>query len=502
MLRLPWKSLAVVLAVVLVLLAVRNQVGKRSGGCEDEDPEHRGRDCGTQSLFSIRPPDRTQGGYVTWQVTHSGFSNVRSGKHLFNRVIGMKASCLMFIARREGNWIRLLHEPGFMLISLRGQPLLQESNVRYSKITDGKCSDLGLHPVVNKTACEAAALALGLPDTSVNMVKEPKRPEGCYIVGGGLFLSVNPANEGRGATFGHEPICSSQAPGVLDPCLRAEEKREAAARLKDDESGEEEEEEMMGDIPSLFCFSIVRKNGYEEKLLMAQFENTASIFLCDGYKVLTAGGKMVLGQGWNTTEIDAPSRGLGKAAGDESMEFENTNTMMQAWSVILRYKKLWDHDWIVKVEPDAVFFPGRFRQYLRRNSTARHSDKVSFLNCEQLQGPPARASSIQVFSQRAMKAYSGGKARCRRALAWKDWEEDVFIERCLQFLGINSLFARDMVGGAQCWSRSQCSDLSKVAFHNFKSASSYMKCWEDATEAELAKEWRFHTVDEVQVSDD
>jgi len=416
-----------------------------------------------------------------WQVINEGFNNVRSGKHLFARVIGMKVKCLVIPGRREGNWIKLLHEPGYMLISESGQSLLREMKVRHKKISQGTCADVGQYPITDPTACEAAALALGLQGTQVNFSTAPARPEGCYLVGGTLWMSANPANKGKGAVGEFEPLCSTEAqPSATDLCQSAQQRTTTTARPPN-----LAETAADGAAPTLFCFSVVRTAGNEPRLLTAQFENTASIFRCDEYAVLTVGGKLNLGQGWQTTEIPAPSRELDKATAAGSQKL--TPTFLQAWSVMLRDERLWQQDWIVKVEPDAVFFPGRFRQYLRQSSPSSTNGSKFVLTCDRGSGPLALLRSVEAFSVKAVKAYSSGEEQCRRELPWEGWTEDTFLQNCLQMLGVGAIHAGSIVGDTDCSPEPhRCSDLSKVAFHDFQQASEYMECWEEATEAEMS----------------
>merc|ERR550532_120816 len=111
----------------------------------------------------------------------------------------MKAKCVMVSGRQEGSWLKLAHEPGYMLIAGNGHALLRKAEVDYHMISSGTCSQNGFHVINDLNSCEGAATALGFQDVKANVLLEPGFPEGCYVLGGALWLSMSPANTGRGA---------------------------------------------------------------------------------------------------------------------------------------------------------------------------------------------------------------------------------------------------------------------------------------------------------------
>jgi len=88
-----------------------------------------------------------------------------------------------------------------------------EAAFRYKLITSGACHDLGLDPVKNEAACQAAAQELGLEATSVTAIQRPDRPEWCYWhSSSSLWLNSDPSAAGNGAQVNvsagnRYPIC-------------------------------------------------------------------------------------------------------------------------------------------------------------------------------------------------------------------------------------------------------------------------------------------------------
>lgn len=54
---------------------------------------------------------------------------------------------------------------------------------------------------------------------------------------------------------------------------------------------------------------------------------------------------------------------------------------MHAWDVVIQDGRFRSHDWVVKVDMDAVFLPVRLREHLRGNTTEK-GERVFFTNCD------------------------------------------------------------------------------------------------------------------------
>mmetsp|Transcript_134679 Transcript_134679/g.418554 ORF Transcript_134679/g.418554 Transcript_134679/m.418554 type:complete len:220 (+) Transcript_134679:139-798(+) len=210
--------------------------------------------------------------------------------------------------------------------------------------------------------------------------------------------------------------------------------------------------------------------------MVAQIENRASVFSCDGSIVFSIGRTMPLTPGWNTTLIPAPKARHGTMA--------ETLAYMEAWDAVVKDKRFSTSDWIVKVSPDTVFFANRLREKFRQHPVAKGSSPF-FLNCEKgLLGEPTLLGSVEVFSRGALEAYRRGSSSCKE-LPWTDWTENTYIQQCLVLLKVESIVDGDMVADKRC-QPARCSDISKVAYHGYGDASSYLQCWEKATEVAMA----------------
>jgi len=428
---------------------------------------------------------------ITWQVVHPDFVNVRSGPHIWTRIIEMKKRCMQITGVASDGWVKLANEPGYIVIRSNGRPLVKKSAVTYSRINTGTCSDYHRYPINDRDSCNAAALALGLADTVSHVIRDNNRPEGCYWLGGALFYSENPKNTGNGADMERQQLCSSRPKPVLDPCHGGSDGNEMGVKPPRTGMIPSIPEEIDGLKPlgpeSLFCFTVILMTGYAPVLIKAQFENMASIFTCDKYMVLSSGGHMTLGQGWNTTAIAKPSGGFkGKKGGAELNMPELREMFLRAWDKIMELRVYRLTAWTVKVDPDTVFFPARLVKHLRQ-SAAKEGARTYFLNCNRYPGPPKLFGSVEIFSREAIQRFADGKERCSTAFGWhKDWAEEMYLQQCMTKLGATALFDGSMVGDDRCWS-APCTDETKVAIHSYmnQDPENYMQCWDEATEDTL-----------------
>jgi len=430
----------------------------------------------------------------TWQVVHDGFLMVRSDSCLYCKVIGMKDRCIMVSGEKEGDWIRLLYEPGYMLAVANGSALLQKSEVSYSKIHHGTCAEHGLYPIMDDISCEAAALAIGFPDLAVQVMHEAAKPEGCYMLGFTLWMSVNPQNKGHGVMGHRQPLCSSRPTPVADPCqkvpkLNPSSEWPAAPAQKQESSSH-------AGRHTLFCFSLIQPDTYDIKLMTVQLENSASIFRCDGSAVLSVGRELKVGPRWRTIPVPSSSAPQNLKAGASNLIANLSMTYMRAWDLLLEKGTLWSYAWTAKVDSSAVFFPDRLLKHLESFLRINEPGEQSFTqSCDSRQG---LSGAVAIYSREALRTYHSGNAHCKSELMWYSWSNAQFMRKCFRMLGLNSnqdMEATTSIFGTGTCHPSSCRDRSQVSFNGFKTASTYMTCFEQAQEEDMEGLWKMDTVD-------
>jgi len=225
----------------------------------------------------------------------------------------------------------------------------------------------------------------------------------------------------------------------------------------------------------------MRPTGYEPNLVKDQLKKHASIFACDEYAVYSDGAKAYLGESSGgkveTTVIphaDAGKGNPGQNSWQTTPSWLNTLTFMHAWNNVLKDGRYRSHDWVVKVDPDAVFFPDRLRNVLRPHTKAEGSN-VYIQNCN-AQNHIHLQGSMEVFSRQAIENYGANHWKCEQQLPWHGWGEDMYMQKCMNTLGVGKVAEFNIFYDINCVQGS-CADKSRVSYHPYKETWKYWDCW-------------------------
>jgi len=230
---------------------------------------------------------------------------------------------------------------------------------------------------------------------------------------------------------------------------------------------------------SLWCFSLMTPGSTEKDLLEWQYNHQASIFACDGYAVYS-NAELEVVPGVTTKVVESD---LKCGYGGDSQSALNSWIFVAVWDKVCDDAEYKAYKWVVKVDPDCVFFPDRLLQLLPAYGEAQIIN-----NCKYgLHGP------IEVFSSAAIDmlgqeyaASFDGKApkRCIEQLHFGQWGEDMFIDQCLKVLGLTN---KPLVPRMICEDHCECPDFywcqkgsDRVSYHPFKSVGAYEACMANA----------------------
>jgi len=228
-------------------------------------------------------------------------------------------------------------------------------------------------------------------------------------------------------------------------------------------------------LPSLFCFSIMRCDSYELSLVRTQMAKGLGIFGCDAYSVFSD-AKTWLTPG-PPIRIDSTVLGISLEAKAGTKEhILNTEIFLKAWEQVKADGLYIEHDWIVKVDPDAVFFPERLRDRLVRITPAGAS--IYFRNCRLSFG---LFGALEVMSRLALLSFYDGLERCKQVLPWQSFGEDMFLRKCLDFLRVSPHTDFSLLSDGYCGEQPSPCVSGKVAFHPFKNVETYMRCAQEAS---------------------
>eukprot|EP00441_Pelagodinium_beii_P017216 CAMPEP_0197659982 /NCGR_PEP_ID=MMETSP1338-20131121/49961_1 /TAXON_ID=43686 ORGANISM="Pelagodinium beii, Strain RCC1491" /NCGR_SAMPLE_ID=MMETSP1338 /ASSEMBLY_ACC=CAM_ASM_000754 /LENGTH=274 /DNA_ID=CAMNT_0043237199 /DNA_START=236 /DNA_END=1057 /DNA_ORIENTATION=+ len=210
---------------------------------------------------------------------------------------------------------------------------------------------------------------------------------------------------------------------------------------------------------SLLCWALIVPWTGEVALIGMQSNLNASIFDCDDYSMFSD-RVMEIGGHW-TQKI--PNTDLNAGWDPATQTAQNTWIFHNAWRLFLDEGKWLHHDWVIKVDADAVFLPSRLRAIARDpwvGRVAREGNGVFLNNCKfGLHGP------IEVFSRLAMETYNKSWHWC--SLVYP--QEDVYIKKCMWSSGVRQVDAFTTLAEQHCdepwfWN---CQG-SYVSYHPFK----------------------------------
>lgn len=252
---------------------------------------------------------------------------------------------------------------------------------------------------------------------------------------------------------------------------------------------------------SLYCFSHMMPFGSELHLLQSQYEHSAGIFQCDAYDVFS-NATIDVALGLTTYAVPGP---IVVPHGGALNLALNTNVFIRMWRAVLSIGTYKQHAWSLKLDPDCVFLPERFRDLISRTSIQElplgawiPSGKVFLENCEY-----GMLGSVEVLSRDAMDTFLDKMDSCediRQAAmdifpagmpenfdeADHAFGEDQYLRTCLVTLGVTKVdeYQSLLSDASACvvqtvTNAGQPTDCTGayVAFHAYSSAPDWLACW-------------------------
>mmetsp|Transcript_35267 Transcript_35267/g.101284 ORF Transcript_35267/g.101284 Transcript_35267/m.101284 type:complete len:562 (-) Transcript_35267:151-1836(-) len=234
------------------------------------------------------------------------------------------------------------------------------------------------------------------------------------------------------------------------------------------------------DSPSLYCFSLMLPWGNEVSLIRAQLAKGVGIFSCDDWTVIS-NQSVVLSPGPPALiRTDVMGGSLKCSFGGEYHTALNSEIFYRVWSKVAKIGRFSQHDWTVKMDPDAVLLPMRLRQHVAGRIPAT---PLYINNCfEGLHGP------IEVVSSGGMKVFADGLEHCRESLEgeWMTYGEDVWLRRCFGLLALARADDYDVLREKACkpFKNPIPCTYNAVSFHPLKKPEAYFKCLAQALTVE------------------
>jgi hypothetical protein len=228
----------------------------------------------------------------------------------------------------------------------------------------------------------------------------------------------------------------------------------------------------------IFCWMLMLATGYEVQVVRRQYENKWGIFKCEDHLILSSGDE---GVEIGADESSIPIGRVHSDTGDWG-SWTNARVFLKAWEAIVYDCRYMGSDWVVKVDPDTVFFPHRLKTHMQWNQIPWSGDDPWWLHNWNV--GYWMIGAIEVMSRAALERYSQRWKECvwiiRSKLGPCPGAEDTYIARCLNDQlqvprRVDENCAQHYGGHNHCW------DKSKVAYHPFKNVDGQERCVKEAT---------------------
>jgi len=256
---------------------------------------------------------------------------------------------------------------------------------------------------------------------------------------------------------------------------------------------------------SLYCFAVYTQNtgsvkpSTELELLTKQKEFGVSLFACDEWDVY-ADVSIDIG-GYTTLQVVDSFNEFHQIKRKATDSWVNWAMFYQVWLQVRKVGKWKNHDYVIKVDADAVFHPGRLRNWLStKGGESPHG--VYFENCPNVQY--GFFGNLEVISKTGAKVLDENLEECHEKFApcankgcdwqWGPWGEDVFVQRCMDHHYVDKMEGWDMTTDGACesdrpegekknkkWHPTDCTKVATPAAHPFKDPKDYFKCMSEMT---------------------
>eukprot|EP00930_Biecheleria_cincta_P028859 TRINITY_DN2009_c0_g1_i1.p1 TRINITY_DN2009_c0_g1~~TRINITY_DN2009_c0_g1_i1.p1 ORF type:complete len:999 (+),score=138.72 TRINITY_DN2009_c0_g1_i1:69-3065(+) len=228
---------------------------------------------------------------------------------------------------------------------------------------------------------------------------------------------------------------------------------------------------------SMLCFSLMLPGAQWIQLIGMQDWLNASIFGCDEFAVY-AQSVIKIGKIWTRQLLDT---NIVAPTDPQTHQVMNTLVFRNLWRQVMDEGRWRFHDWTIKVDTDAVFFPFRLRSILRQPPYAEAGKKRTGLllnNCNSgFQG------AIEVLSKEALHTFDKSWLHCPAHPP----EESTYLVQCMAAHNVAILEARALLASEACdqpkADYKNCSAGDFVTFHPRQHVDEWKACWSEVVPA-------------------
>jgi len=229
---------------------------------------------------------------------------------------------------------------------------------------------------------------------------------------------------------------------------------------------------------------------YELDAVRNQYKWGAGIFGCNEWVVFSDTSTWVtMGPPKRVDTWKLPVKLAVKTGKDWEMthSYLNTDIFIRAWKGVIDHNDYKHNDWIVKVDPDAVFLANRLKYRLSLIGP-QDGNAVYIKNCDRNEPPGfGMYGAVEILSEKAASVYLHGLDDCQKKMDWKGkdmgwhgWGEDYFLQKCLDQNSARPVEDLTVLKDSNCFAKPSPCTTGQVAFHPFKSSEKYKECLEEA----------------------
>eukprot|EP00418_Pyrodinium_bahamense_P038857 CAMPEP_0179190118 /NCGR_PEP_ID=MMETSP0796-20121207/94392_1 /TAXON_ID=73915 /ORGANISM="Pyrodinium bahamense, Strain pbaha01" /LENGTH=233 /DNA_ID=CAMNT_0020894273 /DNA_START=100 /DNA_END=801 /DNA_ORIENTATION=+ len=214
----------------------------------------------------------------------------------------------------------------------------------------------------------------------------------------------------------------------------------------------------------------------------SQVSRRAGVFACNGSAVISS-VKVDLGGAGNSYVISDMKVTMMPWGG-----VANTWVFVKAWDAIISAGLWRKHDWVVKADADAVFFPDRLLRFLLqlpKDVLAAHSGSSWGHRGLFIENCPIGLSlrgSLEVISRLGVEAYSNHTHECQAKNNPSGSGEDGYMYDCWSMIGVGKYAVPGLIQDQYCSDASavppDCQNGGPAAFHPLKHAWNWNQCWQ------------------------
>jgi len=256
---------------------------------------------------------------------------------------------------------------------------------------------------------------------------------------------------------------------------------------------------------SLFCFSVYTKNtgsskvSHELELLQKQKAMGVSIFSCADFAVY-GDVAVPLDASYSTIQVFDVKGDFHWGKRKSTGTWINTGMFVQVWKAIQADGRWKQHNWVVKVDADAVFFPNKLMNALSHATVP--AEGVYMENCKFVDF--GYFGNMEVYSKQAFDTLTANLEHCYDTVPWKigvhggkygAMGEDLFAQQCMDKMGVSKQEAFHLTTDGACEADRPegeeknnkfiptCTGVTTPSIHPFKKPEMYFKCMVEAVSA-------------------